>query len=278
MRTVKDISKITGISIRTLRYYDEIGLLKPTKLSDSGYRLYDDKALEKLQKIMFFRELEIPLTNIKKILEDPNLDKEQLLAIQKSMLEKKRNRLNGIIDLISDVMKGVNTMSFDEFNEKDVASIIENMKSGLSEEQLNEFIQKYGGGSIDAYQEQLKKNLNDDSNKIPLLKWYGSKENVIKGHSPIQDMDKLREEMDALHKEFFTNIGCEDSEKEHSMVAHLADLYKQMLNMDNARNFLIDLSNEYLQGGKIAEVQDQQYGEGTTKYMAEAIQRYYGVS
>ena len=59
MRTVKDVSEITGVSIRTLRYYDEIGLLKPTELTEAGYRLYDSKALEKLQEIMFFRELEI---------------------------------------------------------------------------------------------------------------------------------------------------------------------------------------------------------------------------
>ena len=58
MKTVKDVSDITGISIRTLRYYDEIGLLKPTKLTESGYRLYDNKALEQLQEIMFFRELD----------------------------------------------------------------------------------------------------------------------------------------------------------------------------------------------------------------------------
>ena len=94
MKTVKDVSDITGISIRTLRYYDEIGLLKPTKLTESGYRLYNNKALEQLQEIMFFRELEIPLMDIKKIMENPNYDKEQVLLAQKSFLERKRNRLN----------------------------------------------------------------------------------------------------------------------------------------------------------------------------------------
>ena len=83
MKTVKDVSDITGISIRTLRYYDEIGLLKPTKLTESGYRLYDNKALEQLQEIMFFRELEIPLMDIKKIMENPNYDKEQVLLAQR---------------------------------------------------------------------------------------------------------------------------------------------------------------------------------------------------
>ena len=72
MKTVKDVSEITGVSIRTLRYYDEIGLLKPTEFSDAGYRLYDDKALERLQEIMFFKELEIPLEDIKKLGLTPN--------------------------------------------------------------------------------------------------------------------------------------------------------------------------------------------------------------
>lgn len=69
---------------------------------------------------MFFRELEIPLMDIKKIMDDPNYDKEQALLVQKSLLEQKRNRLNGIIELIADVMKGVNTMSFGAFSSEEV--------------------------------------------------------------------------------------------------------------------------------------------------------------
>ena len=120
MKTVKDVSEISGVSIRTLRYYDEIGLLKPTELSDAGYRLYDNKALERLQEIMFFKELEIPLEDIKKIMDSPNYDKEQALLTQKNLLEQKRNRLNGIIELISDVMKGVNTMSFKAVSNEEI--------------------------------------------------------------------------------------------------------------------------------------------------------------
>ena len=127
MKTVKDVSEITGVSIRTLRYYDEIGLLKPTELTDAGYRLYDNKALEKLQEIMFFRELDIPLLDIKKIMDDPNYNKEQTLLTQKTLLEHKRNRLNGIIELITDVMKGVHTMSFEAFSKEEVQKILDHI-------------------------------------------------------------------------------------------------------------------------------------------------------
>ena len=77
MRTVKEISDLTGISVRTLHYYDEIGLLKPTEKSEARYRLYDDKALETLQQILFFREFDIPLKEIKTIMENPALDRSQ---------------------------------------------------------------------------------------------------------------------------------------------------------------------------------------------------------
>lgn len=153
MKTVKDVSDITGISIRTLRYYDEIGLLKPTKLTESGYRLYDNKALEQLQEIMFFRELEIPLMDIKKIMENPNYDKEQVLLAQKSFLERKRNRLNGIIELITDVMKGVNTMSFEAFNNDDIQKMLDHTLETMSKVALDEQVAKYG--SKEKYREYL---------------------------------------------------------------------------------------------------------------------------
>ena len=144
MRTVKEVSEITGVSIRTLRYYDEIGLLQPTELSEAGYRLYDNKALEKLQEILFFRELEIPLSDIRKIMDTPNYDKEQVLLTQKILLEQKRNRLNGIIELITDVMKGVNTMSFEAFSKEEVQTIVNHTLECMSKENLDEQVQKFG--------------------------------------------------------------------------------------------------------------------------------------
>ena len=73
--TVNEVSKLTGVSIRTLQYYDKIGLLKPTGYTKAGYRLYDDTALERLQQILLFRELEFSLKEIKEIIESPSFDR-----------------------------------------------------------------------------------------------------------------------------------------------------------------------------------------------------------
>lgn len=86
MRTVKQVSDLTGVSVRTLHYYDEIGLLKPSEITEAGYRLYDDEALKTLQQILFFKELDIPLKDVKEIMMSPYFDKMQALKIRKSCL------------------------------------------------------------------------------------------------------------------------------------------------------------------------------------------------
>ena len=82
MMTVHEVSKLTGVSIRTLQYYDKIGLLRPAQYTDAGYRLYDDAALETLQQILLFRELEFPLKDIGEIIGSPDFDRSKALEQQ----------------------------------------------------------------------------------------------------------------------------------------------------------------------------------------------------
>ena len=204
MKTVKDVSEISGVSIRTLRYYDEIGLLKPTELSDAGYRLYDNKALERLQEIMFFKELEIPLEDIKKIMDSPNYDKEQALLTQKNLLEQKRNRLNGIIELISDVMKGVNTMSFKAFSNEEIQKILDHMLGNMSEGSLKQQTQKYG--SEEKYREHLAAGFSNEQAIADVFKWYGSKEKAMEAiMQSTSNLKELKQEQDKnaeIYKKF----------------------------------------------------------------------------
>ena len=278
MKTVKDVSEITGVSIRTLRYYDEIGLLKPTELTEAGYRLYDNKALEKLQEIMFFRELEIPLVDIKKIMDNPNYDKEQALLAQKSLLEQKRNRLNGIIELITDVMKGVNTMSFGAFSNEEVQKIVNHTLECMSKESLDEQVQKYG--SMEKYKEHLVSGFANEQATADLLKWYGSKEKameaVMQSTGNAEEIKQEQDENARIYKQIMTAKETGNMDMAHSAIEMLAENYKTMFALDNARNILLDLAKEYLQGEKLAEATDNQFGKGCSKYVAHAIQHYYG--
>ena len=278
MKTVKDVSEITGVSIRTLRYYDEIGLLNPTELTKAGYRLYDNKALEKLQEIMFFRELEIPLTDIKKIMDNPNYDKEQALLTQKSLLEQKRNRLNGIIELITDVMKGVNTMSFEAFSNEEVQKMVNHTLECMSKESLAEQAQKYG--SMEKYKEHLVAGFANEQAVADLLKWYGSREKameaVMQSTGSGEEIKQEQDENAGIYKQFIAAKEAGNMDMAHSAVEMLAENYKMMYALDNARNILLDLAKEYLQGEKLAEATDSRFGKDCAEYVAHAIQHYYG--
>jgi len=120
MRTVNEVSKLTGVSVRTLHHYDAIDLLKPTKVTEAGYRLYDDTALSRLQNILMFRELQFPLKEIKAILDSPAFDSEEALAQQIKLLELQQKHIGKLIDLAREIQKkGVNTMNFDAFDKKE---------------------------------------------------------------------------------------------------------------------------------------------------------------
>ena len=91
---------MAGVSVRTLHYYDEIGLLRPAGLSPSGYRLYDEKNLDVLQQILFYRELDLPLAQIKTLLESPDFDQETALIQHRAALLRRRDRLDRLLATI----------------------------------------------------------------------------------------------------------------------------------------------------------------------------------
>ncbi|MBQ2437255.1 MAG: MerR family transcriptional regulator [Clostridia bacterium] len=115
--TVKQVSELSGVSIRTLQYYDNIGLLTPSERTEAGYRLYEEEQLATLQEILLFRELEFPLKEIKAILESPAHDREKALRQQVELLTLKKERLEGLIRLADDLRhERKTTMDFTAFD------------------------------------------------------------------------------------------------------------------------------------------------------------------
>lgn len=278
MKTVKEMAQITGLSIRTLRYYDEIGLLKPTQLTPAGYRLYDDKALEKSMEIMFFRELDIPLATVKEIMDSPHYDKEQALLTQRSLLERKRNRLNGIIRLIDDVLNGVDTMSFEAFTDSDVQQIIDHSMKSLDKDGMDALIKKFG--SLKAYRSFLTKSLKDQKANAHFIKLYGSKDKALKASlqstGDKEGFQAYQEQNDKIYKQFALALKTKDDTLAMDAVERLEKNYKSMFRLDNARALLLEVAKDYLQGSILAEATQKQYGPGITEYIAHTIQRYYG--
>ncbi len=133
MFTVKQLSKLAGITPRTLHHYDEIGLLKPSRVGDNGYRYYGEDAVLRLQQILFYRELDIPLDDIKKIMGRRDYDVMGALQSHKEALSKQAVRINRLIQTVDNTinhLKGNKTMSN------------ENLFEGFSEEQQEKYAQE----------------------------------------------------------------------------------------------------------------------------------------
>ena len=115
--TVKQVSLLTGVSVRTLRYYDRIGLLRPDEVTQAGYRLYGQATLERLQHILLYRELQFPLREIKSILNAPDFDRNRALEQQIELMKRKVEHLNSLIVFAQGVhVMGVGTLDFSAFD------------------------------------------------------------------------------------------------------------------------------------------------------------------
>ena len=183
---ISEVAKLTGITVRTLHYYDEIGLLKPSEITEAGYRLYSREDLEILQQILFFRELDFPLSQIKEIMNNPNYDKEEALKKQKELLIQQRQRIEGLIKLIEKRIEGDNNMSFKEF---DMNEIEENKKKYAKEV-------KERWGTSKAYEESEKKTSSYNKEKWGDINQETSE--IFKGFAELRNSDPGSEEVQEL--------------------------------------------------------------------------------
>ena len=144
MLTVHEVSRLAGVSVRTLHHYDAVGLLKPTCVTQAGYRLYDDAAIKRLQTILFFRELQFSLKEIRTILDDPGFDQKEALRQQIRLLELQKERIGRLISYAQKQMEeGDTDMDFDTFDREELDRYKEEVK------------QRWGG--TEAYRESEEK-------------------------------------------------------------------------------------------------------------------------
>lgn len=241
MMTIKEVSKLAGVSIRTLQYYDRIGLLHPTGYTESGYRLYDDTALEQLQQILLFRELEFPLKEIKRIISSPDFDKNKALEQQITLLTMKKEHLENLINFARGIcMLGVRTIDFSVFDTK----------------KLDEYTRqaKEQWGKTPEYQEFEKKSRERSK----------------------EDEQALMERMEQMFVEFGEMKGtAPGAEKAQSQVKRLQDFVTEHCYKCSDK-ILMGLGRMYVGGDELTTNIDKVGGEGTAAFVAEAIRIYCG--
>lgn len=280
MRTVKEVSEITGISVRTLHYYDEIGLLNPTSCSEAGYRLYDDNALETLQQILFFREFDMPLKEIKSIMDNPEFDKDKVLTSQMRMLELKRDRLNRLIGTIKDILKGENRMSFEVFSKADIEEMYSLMLENMGESQKDALKKQYG--DLHKFKESFLEKAGSgqaQKNYQKMIEWYGSKDkamDAVKDNLPEEVFNAYQKRSETLYQKLAELEGKDVSTFEvKQIVGELDFVSRQLYQMDDVSAMMLELAEMYETDEGMAKYYNTAYGDGTAKYLCRAIRAFY---
>ena len=280
MKTVKEVSELTSISVRTLHYYDEIGLLKPTEVTEAGYRLYDDKAIQKLGQILVFRELELPLADIKLIMDNPALDCKSVLAKQREMLCLKQQRLKRIIASLDKMLEGDQTMDFTVFDNTELQLMVSDMLKNMNETQKQIFIDYYG--SVEAWKKHMIEGASDkkvQQNYAKVIEWFGAKnaandssENLSESKVFSAYQKRIAEIQKKIAKMKGTDVNSFEVRK---LIGEYDFVVKQLYQIEDAKPFLLDFAkNCKINAGKAAEI-DSVYGAGSAKYIADAIESFY---
>lgn len=238
---INEVAKLTGTTVRTLHYYDEIGLLKPNQSTDKGYRVYDVDNLNTLQQILFFKELNFSLDDIKAIMSNPNYDKNEALIKQKSLLIEKKERLNALILLIDQTLKGDSDMNFKAFDQSE----IEKHKKAYAQEAKEKW------GKTSAYLESQPRT---------------------SGYSP-QDWEKIQEEAQTIFSKFASCLECSpDSENVQSLVKEWQG-YISKYYYTCSKEILAGLGEMYRHDERFTQNIDR-VGKGTAAFMSDAIDVY----
>lgn len=239
MMTVNEVSKLTGVSIRTLQYYDTIGLLPPCGYTEAGYRMYDDTALERLQQILLFKELEFPLKEIKRIMDAPDFDRNKALEQQIELLTMKKEHLENLIYFARGIkLLGVRKMDFTVFNKK----------------------------KLDEYSKRAKEQWG----KTPEYKEFEAK---AKNRSDEEQQSMINDFMQ-IFVEFGQMMSLEPAdEKVQAQVKKLQDYISEHF-YQCSKEVLNGLGKMYNAGGEFTENINSYGGEGTAEFTAKAIEIY----
>lgn len=280
MRTVKEISDLTGISIRTLHYYDKIGLLKPTAKSAAGYRLYDDKALEILQQILFFRELDFPLKEIKGVLGKSSFETDRILQIQRGLLIAKKERLERLIGYIDEILTGGQIMNFEAFSKAELKELYQSMIENMTAKQETAFFEKYG--DVEMGEEKFFENVTSEAaqqNLQKVVEWYGDKEKALNASKNVKSAESVRncqKQLERITRKLAKRKDTPvDSPEVTALMKEYDSVVKDMFHLDDASKMMLDMAATYRSNQEIQMVQDKMYGEGITEFLAKVMEAFY---
>ncbi len=248
--TINKIAKMSGVSTRTLRYYDDLGLLKPTRITSSNYRIYGEKEIDKLQLILFYRELEVPLLKIKDIINDKGFDEVDALEEHRVNLELKLEKYKKLINTLDETIKTrkehINMKDNDKFE-----GFKDKLISDNEEKYGDEVREKYGEDSLDYSNKKVKNMSKEEYDRIVTLT--NEVNSTIKAAFETGDpTSELAMKACELHKKWLMVYWKEYSKEAHLGVVKMYvedDRFKEYYNKNaciGAAEFLYEAIKVYL--------------------------------
>lgn len=195
--SVKQLAKLAGVTVRTLHYYDEVGLLSPSFVEKNGYRKYERDELLKLQQILFFRELDFSIDEIKRIMSNPKYDMSAALGDQRAMLELKKKRITGLIKNIDQTIKQLKNQS--NMNDEDMKELYDTFGEDTIKKYADEVKQRWG--HTDAYKQSMERSKN--ATKEDLEKYKKDSDIFMKKVAETADKGATSPEMQELIAQHF---------------------------------------------------------------------------
>ncbi|WP_019849088.1 MerR family transcriptional regulator [Desulfitobacterium sp. PCE1] len=273
MMTIHELANYSGISVRTLHYYDKIDLLKPCCIEQNGYRKYNDDSLRRLQQIMFYKEMDLPLKKIKDIMNQSSFDQKTAIKDQKDFLVAKRNRLNKLIEQMEQILEGDNTMDFKVFEHNELEEVFRSRIMQLDEYYQQSLISQYG--SIEACIESMMKN--EAKIKESAVKHYGSIDKYIeslkKEPLPEKGMGKLQLKLDGIVKQITAHKGRDVSNPEiQKLVDEWKETFKEISEKDDISEAFRRIYHAYMNSREVIEMMDEIYGNGSIVFVGKAME------
>ncbi|EIA19229.1 MerR family transcriptional regulator [Listeria fleischmannii] len=240
--TIQKVAKLAGVSARTLRYYDEIGLLKPARLTSSGYRIYGQAELDLLQQILFYREMDLALPEIKSLVADPHFQPKEALKSHHKELLRKKERLDVLIRNVENTLSSMEGMKKMTDKEK-----FEGFKKELVDENERkygtEIRAKYGDKKIDESNAKMMKLSEEDFAKMEALN-----DTLFELLERAKTEDHLQAEIYEAHKKWLSYSWPSYSKEAHA-----------------------GLVNMYVDDSRFTAYYDERGGEGTARRLRDAV-------
>lgn len=275
IKSVKEMSNFTGVSVRTLHYYDEIGLLPPAYVTPAGYRQYCTADIVKLQKILLLKEVGLSLSDIKKIIMHKNPDMQKFIfEKQLEILSLKKRRIDELIEIIHLSLKGENIMTFENFNTEEIKRVFDEMLKKLNDKEKSEYIQR-NGGNLETAEQMFASSFEKYNGDLKYFLGDKEMDQIVRDSPSSEQIEKSREILSCLYKQLGQLVSHPIDETVEGIFNEIYTETISMFPIEKQRELFLEMAELYAKNEDAAREFDNLYGTGTANYFLKCVNKIF---